>query len=274
VRDVEEHRPRLFALAYRMLGTRSDAEDVVQDVFARWYAAPHDEVREPAGWLVTSTTRACIDRLRTLATERRNYPGPWLPEPLVGPAPLADDLSVAFLLLLERLAPDERAAFLLHTAFEYPHADIAELLGKSEPNVRQMVHRARARIVKDRPHRAPDPERARALVERFVTAWRGRDQAALLEVLATDVTLTSDGGGRVSAATRTVFGADRVSRFLFGVGRKWYAADTLRVGLVGGTPGVIRFHGGAVKGVIAVECDADHVAAIYSVLNPEKLPST
>ncbi len=278
MRDAEQHRPRLFALAYRMLGARAEAEDIVQDVLVRWHLQPREDVAAPLGWLVTATTRACIDRLRALAVERRAYVGPWLPEPIVAAEPgaspleLADDLSVAFMLLLERLSPDERAAFLLHSAFDYGHGDIAALLGKSEAAVRQLVHRARAHLQR-RQRVAADPAKARALVERFAAAWAARDQITLFEVLAADVTHTSDHGGRVQAARRVIHGADRVVRFLFGVRSKFYGVDRLRIASVSGAPGIVRERAGRIAAVTAVETDGERIAAFYAVMNPEKLPN-
>ncbi len=159
VTEFERHRPRLFGIAYRMLGSRSDAEDVLQDAYLRWHRSASDELRSPEGWLVTTVTRLCIDRLRVVRTERERYVGPWLPEPLIGeaaqgadaPAELASSLSIAFLVVLERLSPDERAAFLLHEVFDTSHAEIAQILGKSETACRQLVSRARKRVREQRP---------------------------------------------------------------------------------------------------------------------------
>ena len=182
-----EHRPRLYGIAYRMLGTRADAEDIVQEAYLRWHRADIERLRAPEAWLVTATTRLCIDRLRAARTEREAFVGPWLPEPITGLAPpadahseLASDLSFAFLLVLERLAPEERAAFLLHEVFDSGYADIAAILGKSEATCRQIVHRARRRVHQDRPRfKVSEGARSR-LLERFVEALRTEDKTALL----------------------------------------------------------------------------------------------
>jgi RNA polymerase sigma-70 factor, ECF subfamily len=278
VTDPEQYRSRLFGLAYRMLGVRAEAEDVVQDVLMRWYAEPRGDVTEPLGWLITAATRRCIDRLRSAAVQRQAYPGPWLPEPIVEPEPveapaeLASELSVAFLLILERLAPDERAAFLLADAFEMGHADIAAIIGKSEAATRQILHRARQRVRVERPSRQVDHARARELVARFLSAWQSRDQSALMDVLASDVTYTSDGGGRVSAIRRTVTGVDRVMRFLAGARDKYFVGQQIVPALVSGTPGYLLIRDGKVAAVTALELDGDRISAFYTVLNPDKLP--
>lgn len=275
--DAEQHRQRLFGLAYRMLGVRAEAEDVVQDVLVRWYSEPREDVKDPLAWLVTAATRCCIDRLRAAAVERKAYPGPWLPEPIVQEEPsaaaeLASELSVAFLLVLERLAPEERAAFLLANAFELPHAEIAEIIGKSEAATRQILHRARERVRADRRSRKVDHERARELLGRFLAAWEARDQKALLSVLATDVTYTSDGGGHVSAIRRTLEGVDRVLRFLIGAREKYVAEGRIVPLLVGGMPGYAHERDGRLVAVTALEMDGDRICAFYTMLNPNKLP--
>src|SRR5688572_2758297 len=277
--SAEPHLSRLRALAYRMLGVHADAEDIVQEVWARWIALPRGDVESPLGWLITATTRACIDRLRQLRRERDAYVGPWLPEPEIAAAgperslEIADDLSVAFLLMLERLSPEERAAFLLHVAFDQGHAQIAAVLGKSEASVRQLVHRAKSHIESERPRPHVDRTRAQAVVQQFLEAWQSRDRARLLDVLRADVTYTSDGGGRVAAATRVLSGAARVSRFLEGIYPKLPADEQRIHRIVAGAPGYLRVRQGRIVAAVAVETDADRVAAMYAVLNPDKLRS-
>jgi RNA polymerase sigma-70 factor, ECF subfamily len=229
--DVERHRGRLFAIAYRMLGTRVDAEDAVQEAYLRWHRHDAQDVRDPLAWLVTVVTRTSLDRLRALAAERERYVGPWLPEPIIGEsddparqAELAADLSVAYLLVLERLAPEERVAFLLHDAFGYEHAEIAQIVGKSEVATRQLVHRARERVHRERPRFIVDRDAARDVVARFLQALEKRDVNVLLTVLAEDVTQTADGGGRIGAARNAVHGRDRVSRLLLGLQTKYWGA--------------------------------------------------
>src|SRR5688572_23401896 len=269
--SAEPHLSRLRALAYRMLGVHADAEDIVQEVWARWIALPRGDVESPLGWLITATTRACIDRLRQLRRERDAYVGPWLPEPEIAAAgperslEIADDLSVAFLLMLERLSPEERAAFLLHAAFDQGHAQIAAVLGKSEASVRQLVHRAKSHLESERPRPNVDRTRAQAVVQQFLEAWQSRDRARLLDVLRADV--------RVAAATRVLSGAARVSRFLEGIYPKLPADEQRIHRIVAGAPGYLRVRQGRIVAAVAVETDADRVAAMYAVLNPDKLRS-
>src|SRR6185437_13419500 len=210
--EFERHRPRLFGIAYRMLGTRTDAEDVLQDAYLRWHRGASDDLRSPEAWLVTTVTRLCIDRLRAARTEREQYVGPWLPEPLIGDtAPAADaraelssSLSIAFLVVLEQLEPDERAAFLLHEVFETDYGEIAEILGKSAAACRQIVSRARKRVRGQRPRAQVSDTARRAVLERFASAIQTQDKAALLELVAEKASWTSDGGGRTRAALKAI----------------------------------------------------------------------
>src|SRR5215469_752689 len=221
----ERHRPRLFGIAYRMLGSRTDAEDVLQDAYLRWHRGASEDLRSPEAWLVTTVTRLCIDRLRAARTERERYVGPWLPEPLIGDtAPAADaraelssSLSIAFLVVLEQLEPDERAAFLLHEVFDTDYAEIAEILGKSEAACRQMVSRARKRVHEQRPRAQVSDAARRSLLERFAQAIQAQDKTALLELIAETATWTSDGGGKTRAALKVIRGRERVVRFVLGV---------------------------------------------------------
>lgn len=277
--DVERHRGRLFAIAYRMLGTRADAEDAVQEAYLRWHRRDDHDVRDPLAWLVTVVTRTSLDRLRALAGERERYVGPWLPEPIVGEsedparaAELAADLSVAYLLVLERLAPEERAAFLLHDAFGYAHADIARIIGKSEAATRQLVHRARERVHAERPRFVVDRDAARDVVGRFLRALEERDVGALLAVLAEDVTQTADGGGLTGAARNVVRGRDRVTRFLVGLQAKYWGRLRARVVDVNGAPGFVLEDDDALYATVALHTDGARVHAIYVVVNPAKLP--
>lgn len=199
---------RLFGLAYRMLGSRAEAEDVVQDVYVRWHQTDRSVIENPEAWLVAAATRRSIDRLRRLKTEREAYHGPWLPEPLMSDEPsrpdrnleVSSDLSIAFLVLLERLAPEERAAFLLHDVFDADYHQIATVLGKSEAACRQIVHRARERVRRDEKRFAATDSARVSLLRRFTAAVEARDEHAVLELLAPEVTWTADGGGRVHAA--------------------------------------------------------------------------
>src|SRR5215208_1114500 len=220
----ESLRPRLFGIAYRMLGIVADAEDVVQEAFLRWrQAAAGDAPRSDEAWLVSVTTRLAIDRLRRAATERAAYEGLWLPEPVALEPPdrraeLADDLSLAFLLLLERLAPEERAAFLLREVFGVEYGEIARTLGKSEVACRQIVHRAKERVRSDRRRFEVDPDARERVAQRFVEALRAEDREGVLALLADDALLIADGGGRMPAAG-VQRGATRVAQLLVGFER-------------------------------------------------------
>jgi len=280
--DVLRHRPRLLGLAYRMLGDMDDAEDVVQEAYLRWHQEERVDVRSPEAWLVTVVTRLAVDRLRRAATERANYIGPWLPEPIATepqselPAPdrcaeLASDLSVALLVLLESLAPEERAAFLLREVFGHDYAEIARILERRPAAMRQMVHRARARVHAGRPRLPVAPEAHEQLFERFRQALAADDAPALLALLAPDVTLASDGGGRAAAALRWLRGPDRVSRFLLGVRRKFLLQATWRSTPLNGQPGVLTFANGELFAATTIDVADDHIRAVHTVRNPEKL---
>jgi len=275
--DIERHRPRLFGIAYRMLGDAAEAEDLVQEAYLRWQQADRTDVRAPEGWLVAVVTRLAIDRLRRLATERSMYSGPWLPEPIAtervtaSPAELASDLSLALLLLLERLGPEERAAFLLREVFDAGYDEIAAVLDASVPAVRQMVHRARERVRGGRARFAVPPDAQERLLGRFLGALEAEDRDALLAVFAPDATFTSDGGGRVPAARNVLRGPDRIARFLLGLERKYSHLLTHEIRSVNGAPAIVTLALGRVFSVTAIETDGDRIVAAYRVLNPEKL---
>jgi RNA polymerase sigma-70 factor, ECF subfamily len=275
----EPHRPRLYGIAYRMLGSRADAEDIVQDAYLRWHRAPADEIRSAEAWLVTAVTRLCIDRLRAAQTERQAYVGPWLPEPFVNePVPpadasteLASSLSVAFLAVLERLAPEERAAFLLHEVFDSDYSEIAQILGKSEAACRQIVSRARKRVREDRPRVQVTEAARRAVLDKFVNAVMSQDKAALMQVLATDVTWVSDGGGKAKAARKAVHGSDHVARFIMGVIGRYAPRVQLSPITVNGESGLALYGDGSLVSVISVVTDGVRILDVYTVVNPDKL---
>jgi RNA polymerase sigma-70 factor (ECF subfamily) len=278
----EQHRSRLFGIAYRMLGSRADAEDVLQEAYLRWHRAPVEEIRSSEAWLVTATSRLCIDRLRVAREARETYVGPWLPEPLVEdvspPADtaldLASSLSMAFLVVLERLAPEERAAFLLHDVFDSDYAEIAQILGKSETACRQIVSRARKRVREKRP-RVQVPETARrALLDRFVTAVQTQDKDALLALFAQDATWTSDGGGKARAALKVVRGRERVVRFVLGVLGQHMDKFSFTPIIVNNEAGLALRAGGKLFSVISARTDGVRILDIYTVLNPDKLGET
>jgi len=277
----ESVRPRLFGLAYRMLGSRADAEDIVQEAYVRWHQTEADTVRNAEAWLVTTATRLAIDRLRALKVEREAYTGPWLPEPLIAPEPpdreaeLASDLSVAFMVLLERLAPEERAAFLLHDVFECGYTEIARLLGKSEAASRQIVHRARGRVRDDQPRfHASEAARVR-LLKTFVAAMEARDEQALARLFAPDATWTADGGGKTAAVPHPIEGADAILKLLLGLQRRFSREGvTLHLGTVNGETGLLVRLNDRVAAAISMVIDGDRIARAYAIVNPDKLPAT
>ena len=276
--EFNRHRRRLYGIAYRMLGSKADAEDMVQEAYVRWHQADVERVQTPEAWLVTTVTRLCIDRLRVARTEREAYVGPWLPEPLVTEseqperhAELASDLSVAFLVMLERLGPEERAAFLLHEVFDSDYPDIARILGKSEAACRQIVHRARERARQDRPRFQVSEFARKRLLERFMAALRARDESAMLALMAEDVTWTSDGGGKAKAARKIVKSAEHVARFVIGVWRRYLDRATHHFVSINGEPGIVMCVGGEAKSVMSVETDGLRILAVYAMLNPDKL---
>jgi RNA polymerase sigma-70 factor (ECF subfamily) len=267
-RQIKGLRPRLFGIAYRMLGLRQEAEDAVQEAMLRWYGADTVEIRSPEAWLTTVVSRICLDRLRVLAAEREAYIGPWLPEPLVGEAPsperqveLASDLSLALLMVLERLSPEERAAFLMHDTFDCGYPEISRVLGKSEAACRQIVHRARERIRRDRPRFAVSEDAHRQLVARYVQAIQSRDAGQIASLLAPEAVFISDGGGKMWAARRPVVGGDRIIRLELGVLRKLTGRFTLQLAEVNGRAGALAVLDGRPFAV----------TSFMRVLNPDKL---
>jgi len=280
--EFERHRPRLFGIAYRMLGSRTDAEDVLQDAYLRWHRGASEEVRSSEAWLVTTVTRLCIDRLRTARAEREHYIGPWLPEPLIGDAaPAADaraelssSLSIAFLVVLEQLASDERAAFLLHEVFDTDYAEIAEILGKSEAACRQIVSRARKRVRGQKPRAQVSDAARRSVLERFANAIQTQDKGALLELVADKASWTSDGGGQAKAALKVIRGRERVVRFAVAVLGRLADRVTFEMIAVNGEPALAICAGGKLFSIITVRTDGLRILDVYTVLNPDKLAAT
>ncbi|HEX5047565.1 MAG TPA: RNA polymerase sigma-70 factor [Gammaproteobacteria bacterium] len=274
-----QERGKLWSVAYRMLGSRADAEDAVQEAYLRWHGARVEEIRAPQAWLVTTTTRLCIDRLRQLRAEREHYTGPWLPEPLVGEAPppadaaaeLASDLSVALLAVLERLAPEERAAFLLREAFDVDYEQIAQALGKSEAACRQIVSRAAKRVRAEKPRLHVSLDAKTRLLDQLARALQTHDQNALLEILAEDSSWISDGGGKQKAALKEVRGAAHVARFAVGVFRRIAPHTVFRAVNVNGEPGFAVFYEESLLTVLCINTDGRRIVDVYSILNPDKL---
>jgi RNA polymerase sigma-70 factor (ECF subfamily) len=265
-------RPRMMSVAYRLLGSVTDAEDTVQDAFVRLQTV--GDVTSPEGFLIRTTTRLCIDRLRA-ARRRKGYVGPWVPEPVdtktgAHNSAMAESLTQAFLLMLERLSPGERAAFVLRTVFDYEYAQIAEVLGKSEVHVRQIVSRARQRMERDEPRFRPARHEADRLAERFVAACRAGDVRSVEEMLTEDVELLSDSGGKVPAARAVITGRDRAARFLAGAFSKKLRDFEMHPATVNGEPGVVFTRDGVVFAVVSLRIE-DGVRAVYLTNNPDKL---
>ncbi|MBN6101207.1 RNA polymerase sigma-70 factor [Xanthomonas sp. CFBP 8703] len=275
----ESQRPRLFGLAYRLLGSRSDAEDVLQDAWLRWQSSDRTAIRDPEAWLVTTTTRLGLDRLRAARSARVHYTGPWLPEPLeiaedTDPAERharAEQVSVAFLALLERLGPEERAAFLLKEAFDYDYAQIGQLLGHAEANCRQLVHRARERLKAGRPRFAVTPQRHRQLLERFMHASQQGDRGAIVALLDANARMFSDGGGKVTATLRPLLGAERIAMLYWAVARRGLGLQA-RIGTVNGEPAILRFIGTRLHSAVLVVIDGERIVEVLTLMNPDKLP--
>lgn len=272
----EAHRPLLFSIAYRMLGSASEAEDVIQDTWLRARQDEDAEVRSPRAYLTTIVTRLCIDHLRSAARARIEYPGPWLPEPLAEPnqesAELASSLTTAFLVLLEQLAPTERAVFLLREVFEFDYDEIARSIGKSEANTRQILARARARLRSSRPRFTVSRTESEEIVRRFRHACATGSVEELMAVLHPDAQLVADGGGKVTAATRPVLGADRIAKFLAGYAGKahWTEAD-FEMLPVNGAPGLLMRHPRSGTGAYSFDIEDGRIRTVFVVRNPDKL---
>ncbi len=272
-------RPRLFATAYRMLGTRADAEDVVQDAWLRWQGSAQAEVQSPEAWLVTITTRLAIDRLRTRLAEREHYVGWWLPEPIVeldertpeSSAEMASEVSMAFLWVLERLSPEERAAFLMRQVFDHDYADIASMLGKSEAACRQMVSRAQQRVQQQQPRFAVPRAAHQALLGRFMAAAQIGDRAAMKSLLADDVQQVADGGGKVNSYLRVLHGAGRVAGSFWSLEHQYPQQVTYRQARINGEPGLLRYINGVLESAQSFLIDGAYIVAVFIVRNPDKL---
>ncbi|MGE9694664.1 RNA polymerase sigma-70 factor [Streptomyces sp. NRRL F-5630] len=280
VREFETERPRLFGLAYRMLGSAQEAEDVVQEAYLRWAGTDRAAVRTPAAWLTTTVTRLCLTVLDSARARRERYVGPWLPEPVLtsggalGPMESSEqreEVSSALLLLLERLSPPERAVYVLRHAFGYGHREIAGMLGLSEPGARQHLRRARARLAEERARYAVESERQRALVETFLAASRAGDVRELVSLLAEEVSWWSDGGGRVSAARKIVVGRERVTGLLRKALEKGLVGAEFRPAEINGEAALVIFADGRLAGVVQISGGAEGITQIRAVLNPEKL---
>jgi RNA polymerase sigma-70 factor (ECF subfamily) len=274
-------RPRLWSIAYRMLGSAQDAEDVVQDAYVRWQEAPEAEIRVPEAYLTTIVTRLAINELQSARRRRETYVGPWLPEPLViasephslDTAEQAESLSMGFLVLLERLSPVERAVFLLREVFDFEYAEIGRIVDKSEANCRQLFGRAKARLATDEARFGTDPAQADRLLRHFTAAVEDGDMDSLLAILAEDVVLWADGGGRVrGAAVRPVHGSLSVARLITGVVKRFVPADrTIKSAWINGQPGFIVYAAMQPIAALIFEIQGSRIHAIYAIGNPDKL---
>ncbi|WP_250005196.1 RNA polymerase sigma-70 factor [Actinoplanes sp. M2I2] len=269
-------RPRLFGIAYRMLGSATESEDLVQDVWLRWQTYDRDRVDNPAAFLATTTTRLAINTLRSARVRRETYIGPWLPEPVdtsadpyLG-AETGNALEFAVLMLLERLTPHERAAYVLREAFDYPYGQIADILGSTEPAVRQLVSRGRKHVAGER--KAPVSTAAqRELLTTFITAARSGDLAALEKLFAAEVASISDGNGARQVSRRAVVGAARVAKYIAAFADWWWAGVEVRFVTPNGQAGVVLHRGGETLAVLAIDASEEGIEQLLWMMNPEKL---
>lgn len=288
----EAHRGLLFAVAYRMLGSVSDAEDAVQDAWLRWSAAPRAEIAQPRAYLIRAITTSALNRLRSARARREAYVGPWLPEPLLTElashapdtpgapggeerAEMAESVSVAMLVVLESLTPEERAVFVLREVFGFAHAEIAAALGRSDAAVRQLAHRAREHVHARRPRFDVDPDQQRAVTQRFLAAAAGGDIDELMKVLAPDVVLITDGGGKAKAALRPIVGASKAARFLAAIAARPYMGIEIsdmqiEMAEINGSPGMLVTAGRAIA-VVTTVVESGRITSIQLIANPDKL---
>ena len=276
----DQYRSLLFSVAYRMLGSVADAEDMLQETFIRWQQTPDEDIRSPRAFLVTIISRLCINHLQSARVQREEYVGQWLPEPIVtdpGSDPLGiirvdESLSMAFLVLLERLTPVERAVFLLREVFEYEYSEIAAVLGQGETNCRQILRRARQHVSAMRPRFKVSPRKQSDLLERFLQATFSGDLDGLVALLSSDVVLHSDGGGKAIAVPNVIHGVDNVARGILGALRKLLPKDLVRcISEINGAPGVVTYLNGKPFSVLTFDAVEGRIRAIYIVTNPEKL---
>ncbi|MGH6871852.1 MAG: RNA polymerase sigma factor SigJ [Rhizomicrobium sp.] len=282
----EHHRAHLRNIAYRMLGEMAAAEDVVQEAWLRWRTVEAGGIRDPRAWLSAATVRLSLDALRKLRARRETYVGPWLPEPILpddvrafaadtpaARAELASDLSLALMHLLERLSPEERAALILHDAFDCDYDEIAATLEKTEGACRKLVSRAREHVKAGRPRQRATVEQHRQLLATFAAAVAANDPKPPEALFAADIVAYTDGGGRVAAALNPIYGANKVTRFIVSLARK-YAGQGIpgaRPVEINGEPGLLLLLNGDIFAAVAIECEGGHISAMYAVRNPEKL---
>ena len=272
-----KHRNLLFTVAYEMLGSAADAEDVLQETWLRWAEVDHAEVRDERAYLVRITTRLSLNRLRSLTRQRETYVGPWLPEPLLTTPDVADDVeladsvSTAMLVVLETLTPTERAVFVLREVFDVPYDEIADAVDKSPAAVRQIAHRARNHVEARQPREQVSCRQREAILDRFVQAVESGDLQSLMDVLAPDVVLMTDGGGVRHAALRPILGRDKALRFLAGAATKGGPVDAVHRTMVNGRPGLAFIVDGRLDTLLTILVEDGVVAGLYAVRNPAKL---
>jgi RNA polymerase sigma-70 factor, ECF subfamily len=272
------HRSAAFGAAYRVLGSVSDADDVVQECWLRWSRVDLDGVRDPKSYLITTATRLALDRVREVQRRRESYVGPWLPEPLpdrpTDPAELAelaDSMSMAMLVVLSSLTPLERAAFVLRDVFDLPYADVAATLGRTEAATRQLTHRARSHVQARAPRVRVDPHTHEEVLRRFIAALEGGSISELLELLAPNAVLITDGGGKRKAALRPIVGAEKILRWLAGVASDESARGEARLIMLNGEPATAFVVDGEIDGVGMVRIEDERVTELYFIRNPDKL---
>ncbi|WP_321930380.1 RNA polymerase sigma-70 factor [Paraburkholderia guartelaensis] len=272
-------RPRLQKLAYRMLGSVAEAEDVVQDVWLRWHGAPREAIEDVEAWLVTVATRLCIDRLRAAKLQREQYSGLWLPEPeLTDPSATpeavrerADDVSVAFLMLLERLTPEARAAFLLREVFDADYDEVAAAIGKTEAACRQLVSRAKAQLRDERPRYAVPRETHLRLLQTFVRALESGDLTAINALLSEDAMLIGDGGGKVSSFPKPMMGGRRIAQLFYASCLRYGSDLSVKLVLLNNQWALLRFVEGELESALSIETDGARIVRILVQRNPDKL---
>jgi RNA polymerase sigma-70 factor (ECF subfamily) len=275
-----EHKPRIFGIAYRMLGSVADAEDMVQETYLRWQKSERSEIKSSEAWLTTVVTRLCINHLKLARVQREEYVGPWLPEPIVAEnatdprenAEQAESLSLAFLVILETLSPTERAVYLLREVFGYEFGEVARMVKKTETNCRQLLSRARQRVAERRPRFKSSTGQQQRLVDAFLKATLQGDVAGFMAILSEDVVFVSDGGAGSQTLRRPIVGIEPVTRLLVhGAQRERAAFTVTRPVFVNGLPGFLAYRGTTPRAAVAFDTDGERICAIYLVANPEKL---
>ena len=274
-----QYRPLMFSIAYKMLGSVMEAEDIVQDAFLRWRESVDEEIRSPKSFLSTIVTRLSIDRLRSAQLQRESYIGPWLPEPLITEKGKStaeiisktEHVSMAFLVLLESLSPVERAVFLLREVFDYGYDEISKIVDKSEANCRQIFRRAKQRADAGQSRYNPPPEKQQAMIQQFLNTIATGDMPALIHLLSDDIGLYADGGGKVTAARKPVLGSQKVATFLFNLAQQTPPDYSFQVTWVNGRIGLINYFGRTPQSIFTFDLEGDHIKKIYAVANPDKL---